>query len=628
MPSGDEGTGLHAFDDLDPISTVSALNVMPEPDEPARIPVGVPRSTPPPPPRRLGSSPGMPPAPRGAAGRSVPPPPPLSGQSYEPPTAPPPPPIAFHDGAEEREEPGAEDDTRVVPTDDYPNDAETPGFAQAADNGSGFEEFDASETDAAGPADSSYHAAVDDSELLELSSTTVATNIDMDWDEEDVQTKLRDDADLDVLTGGAAAAVPLATGRPSPFPAIGTAPTLRASAIPEPSPYPGNPSPFAVPSVIAAVPNRPRDEWELEDEALTRVMDSRSFPPPTLPPGWGFHGSDSLAPASDRSTSLGTQRAADPRARLAWVGVAAVAVIGMAFGARALLMGAEPATVTLVTKPADAEVLVDGQPLAGGQSSPFTVQNLTAGQPHAITVRKTGYAEQTHHVSLEPGTVLALPSVELAPMRVDTGFALASVPAGAAIYVDNHKLDSTTPARITDLDPGLHVIRLEGGEGYQPWETQVALASGQVIELPTARLVAGAAGGSRAAARSSAAPVSRSSARSSRSAGNGRARPERASPPPREREREREPVAMAPKPIAGPPRVTGSSGTLRLNSRPWSQVYVDGRLIGNTPQMNLALSPGSHSIKLVNPQLGMSKTFKVKIQNGKVTTKIVELMEP
>jgi hypothetical protein len=394
-----------------------------------------------------------------------------------------------------------------------------------------------------------------------------------------------------------------------------------------PSPYPGNPSPFAVmSSSLAAVPNRPREDWEGEDEALTRVMDSRSFPPPpTLPAGWGFHGSDSLAPASDRRTSLGTERAPDQRARMAWVGVAAAAVIGAAFGARALLMGAEPATVTIVTKPADAEVLVDGQPLAGGQSSPFTVQNLTAEQPHAITVRKPGYAEQTHHVSLEAGAVLALPNVELAPVRVDTGFALGSMPAGAAIYVDDQKLAVTTPARITDLAPGLHVIRLEGGEGYQPWETQVALASGQVIELPTARLVAGAAGAQRAAARSSATPVSRSSGRS-RSSSSGRSRPERVSAPAPRRE---PPVAVtsAPRPVAGPPRVSGASGTLRLNSRPWSQVYVDGRLIGNTPQMNVQLSAGSHSIKLVNPQLGMTKTLKVKIQNGKVTTKIVELME-
>ena len=50
-------------------------------------------------------------------------------------------------------------------------------------------------------------------------------------------------------------------------------------------------------------------------------------------------------------------------------------------------------------------------------------------------------------------------------------------------------------------------------------------------------------------------------------------------------------------------------------------------MIGNTPQLNVPLSPGHHKVKLVNPQLGMSKGFDVNIQAGKPTTKIVELME-
>jgi serine/threonine-protein kinase len=69
----------------------------------------------------------------------------------------------------------------------------------------------------------------------------------------------------------------------------------------------------------------------------------------------------------------------------------------------------------------------------------------------------------------------------------------------------------------------------------------------------------------------------------------------------------------------------GSQGSLRVNSRPWSQVFVDGRMVGNTPQLNLPLPSGHHKIKLVNPQLGMSKGFAVDIRAGKVATKIVDL---
>jgi serine/threonine-protein kinase len=89
------------------------------------------------------------------------------------------------------------------------------------------------------------------------------------------------------------------------------------------------------------------------------------------------------------------------------------------------------------------------------------------------------------------------------------------------------------------------------------------------------------------------------------------------------------PSAPHPAPAAAPAPVAsaGNQGILRVNSRPWSQVFIDGRMIGNTPQLNVPLSPGKHKVKLVNPQLNMSKGFDVTIQAGKPTTKIVELIE-
>ena len=66
-------------------------------------------------------------------------------------------------------------------------------------------------------------------------------------------------------------------------------------------------------------------------------------------------------------------------------------------------------------------------------------------------------------------------------------------------------------------------------------------------------------------------------------------------------------------------------GTLRINSRPWSQVYVDGRLIGNTPQMNISLPAGPHRVTLVNPDFNIRENVSVTITAGEVTTKIVTL---
>jgi serine/threonine-protein kinase len=77
-------------------------------------------------------------------------------------------------------------------------------------------------------------------------------------------------------------------------------------------------------------------------------------------------------------------------------------------------------------------------------------------------------------------------------------------------------------------------------------------------------------------------------------------------------------------PAAPAPR---AKGTLRVNSLPWAQVFVDGKLVGNTPQMGLPLSAGRHKIKLVNPPLEMTKVVSVEIEPGQVVTKTINLSQ-
>jgi membrane protein involved in colicin uptake len=65
---------------------------------------------------------------------------------------------------------------------------------------------------------------------------------------------------------------------------------------------------------------------------------------------------------------------------------------------------------------------------------------------------------------------------------------------------------------------------------------------------------------------------------------------------------------------------------LRINSRPWAQVYVDGRLVGNTPQLALQLPPGEHNVRLVNGVFAMGKVINVKLRAGERVTR-VEMLE-
>ena len=74
------------------------------------------------------------------------------------------------------------------------------------------------------------------------------------------------------------------------------------------------------------------------------------------------------------------------------------------------------------------------------------------------------------------------------------------------------------------------------------------------------------------------------------------------------------------------PRATKKgSGVLRVNARPWAKVFVDGRFVGNTPQMRIPVSAGSHVVRLTNPEFGLSKTIRVQVEPGETVTKVVQL---
>jgi serine/threonine-protein kinase len=68
------------------------------------------------------------------------------------------------------------------------------------------------------------------------------------------------------------------------------------------------------------------------------------------------------------------------------------------------------------------------------------------------------------------------------------------------------------------------------------------------------------------------------------------------------------------------------NGTLRINTRPWSEVSVDGKPVGNTPQGNLQLPAGKHTITLNNREFGVTKTLVLQIKAGETVTRVLTLL--
>jgi hypothetical protein len=426
-----------------------------------------------------------------------------------------------------------------------------------------------------------------------------AAALEMDWDEDEPPTRMRDDLPfLPPLNASSHATAnhgswpedDAARDVERTYDDLATA-GYAAADVPVPAPPVGRPSPFPAASATSGA-----------------YLQPIATPVPPIARGG--------APSPFSATSAGAE-AVKP-VRPPWMLVAAgagIAVILLLLG-RALFGGSSDAGVTVATTPPDARVYIDGRPVAG-TSSPYSANELKAG-PHELVVQKDGFIEHRSTFNLEGGETRALPSVELAAKKLDTGFAINSMPSGAEILVDGSPIGKVTPAKLTSVPAGVHKLQLRL-PGHNEWELQVLVQDNAVLQLPTAELVAAAAPSSKPKPER-AEPREPREHRESTASAEPRVHKPRAENP--------EPVAMAPvREPAAPKGGGGAGGMLRLNSRPWSQVYVDGRLVGNTPQMGLPLSAGNHSIRLVNAQMGLTKTFSISVKTGQMVTKVVNLVE-
>lgn len=273
--------------------------------------------------------------------------------------------------------------------------------------------------------------------------------------------------------------------------------------------------------------------------------------------------------ASEDETAWGQELQSDRRPMLL-IGLGAAVIVALAFVARAMLAAPTPGIVTLATSPSDARVLVDGMPVSG-TSSPYSATDVAPGKVHELVVKKAGYVEQRTLFTLEDGEAKTLPSIKL---EAEAHAAAAAVPA------------------------------------------QAAAAPGQVAAAPSAQ------------ATGEPSPVATAEPAQERKASShhrGHHR-RRAAAAPRAPHAARV-KAMPKRPVVKAVAAAGGNGLLRINSRPWAQVFVDGRMVGNTPQMGIQLAPGNHSVKLVNPQMGLQKTVSVSVKNGQTVTKIMNLID-
>jgi hypothetical protein len=92
------------------------------------------------------------------------------------------------------------------------------------------------------------------------------------------------------------------------------------------------------------------------------------------------------------------------------------------------------------------------------------------------------------------------------------------------------------------------------------------------------------------------------------------------------------PVHQAPAPVpapspAPPPAAAAEVGEafLNINSIPPSTCFLDGHSLGTTPRVHVSVKPGTHVVKFINADQGLTKTVSVSVGAGETKPAVAKL---
>jgi PEGA domain len=259
----------------------------------------------------------------------------------------------------------------------------------------------------------------------------------------------------------------------------------------------------------------------------------------------------------------------------------------------------KPGRVTIGSTPMGAMVMIDGQ--ARGLT-PVTLQ-LDPGS-HTVVLQRAGVerniplqvasgSEMTQHYEFAPEAATTLSTV-----------AITTDPPGAKVIVDGEPR-GTSPVSVTGLAAATHKVTVIGETGTVERQivTEAGLTSSLVVSLPKAAGVS--AGWLAVNAPFEVQVVERgdvigtsASPRFMVPAGT------------HETDLVNESLGFSEHRRIDVTRGSTATikidarGTLSINARPWAEVVLDGKPIGQTPIANLSVSLGSHQLIFRHPDLG------------------------
>lgn len=235
------------------------------------------------------------------------------------------------------------------------------------------------------------------------------------------------------------------------------------------------------------------------------------------------------------------------------------------------------AVVRLRTTPAGASVLLDGTAVEG--VTPLTIPQIAPGEEHTLAITLDGYETHTMQLLLRAGQVEdSAVNLQRTPLAEDESLLVVrTTPPDARVVIEGATYDDRSPYEIRIPARRTRVLIVK--TGYVTQERFVEPTGGEALEVSV------------------------------------------------ELERERgRPSHMGMTGGDPDPTPTPSGpGQLTFDARPWCNVSIDGRAVGQTPIVNRTLPSGSHRITCTNPELGVTRNVNVTIEAGETTRQRVDL---
>ena len=327
----------------------------------------------------------------------------------------------------------------------------------------------------------------------------------------------------------------------------------------------------------------------------------------------------------------------------------------------------------IVTVPADATILVDNVKVS--ERSPYAVEQSPG--TYTVSVVRAGYNRYDQSVEVRPGQPANL-SVAL-EAAADTGFELTSEPPGGLVWLDGVPMSGPEGQARTDfrayrIPPGKHVIEIKGDTRYYPWKQEVDVEAGGIKKVRATLVMVGSgggdkgkgpAGGSPAAAAAAAAVAGEAAARAAAAAhapgatsppgGAGTPEPGQGAPGQAgvgdgtakltdaqlAAARRRRPGrdlggdvtdglgtaagSTSAAPGGGRLAKAGATGdepgaggdcNITVGTRPWSEIWIDGRNTGRHTPYSESISCGRHKLTFKRPDLNLDRTETVNVRSG------------